>query len=219
MTALNAPSIGGVFAALVATAAGFHAEEDPEYAAAAYLLTLLGPDELKDPEKAADAARSAARLMLMDPPDASGVPDPPEDVDLAWSDGPLGQSGLAREQLHRVLYGANAVIRLARAEGDGTAAREKEARYYAQHREAAKAREGKMADLDRAHSKHGRIMGWYGIVDSATTPECRDAIGKNFDVLDPPSIGLPGLGPHNGCRCHAGPPHPEGTTMRGANAA
>lgn len=58
------------------------------------------------------------------------------------------------------------------------------------------------------------LLGWYAVLDSRTSPDCRKANGKNFDPLRPPAIGLPGtVHPH--CRCKPGPSHPTSQTVGG----
>lgn len=57
-------------------------------------------------------------------------------------------------------------------------------------------------------------LGWYTVLDKRTSPECRAADGKNFDPLQPPTIGLPGT-VHPRCRCLPGPPHPTNQRVGG----
>jgi hypothetical protein len=87
-----------------------------------------------------------------------------------------------------------------------------ERRHLAQHQGAQVARELGAMRLDAARDAYGRTLGWYARDDDRVTPECAEADGKNFDTVHPPSIGLPGIGPHHGCRCRPGPPH-EGATF------
>jgi hypothetical protein len=49
------------------------------------------------------------------------------------------------------------------------------------------------------------LLGWYAKMDARTSPECRQAHGRNFDPTRIPLIGFPGaVHPH--CRCKPGPP-------------
>jgi hypothetical protein len=82
-----------------------------------------------------------------------------------------------------------------------------ERRHLAQHQGAQIARELGAMRLDAARDAYGRTLGWYAQDDDRVTPECAEADGKNFDTVHPPLIGLPGIGPHHGCRCRPGPPH------------
>ena len=50
------------------------------------------------------------------------------------------------------------------------------------------------------------LLGWYAVLDSRTSPECRKANGRNFDPRQIPRIGYPGT-VHPACRCKPGPPH------------
>lgn len=93
------------------------------------------------------------------------------------------------------------------AADDPTAQATAERRYLRQHQTAQAAREIGAMRLDAARAAYGRTLGWYARDDDRVTPECAAASGKNFDPTHPPAIGLPGLGPHVGCRCVAGPPH------------
>jgi hypothetical protein len=83
-----------------------------------------------------------------------------------------------------------------------------ERRYYAQHQAAMWNRATAAGKIDLEAATHGRLLGWYAKRDKRTTAECLAADRHNFYVDDPPDIGLPGVGPHVGCRCEAGPPWP-----------
>lgn len=65
------------------------------------------------------------------------------------------------------------------------------------------ARQVRMAAL-----AHGRVLGWYAVMDERTTAECRAADHRNFRADLPPVIGYPG-GVHPRCRCRPGPPWPS----------
>jgi hypothetical protein len=99
-----------------------------------------------------------------------------------------------------------------------------EHRFYAQHKKAMWDRAAAAGRIDMEAAVHGPLLGWYARRDKRTTPECRAADRHNFYVNDPPAIGLPGVGPHAGCRCESGPPWPGGellpsARMRGRRAA
>jgi len=109
-------------------------------------------------------------------------------------------------------------IRQARAQGkpvgaallDGLA---RERRYYGLHQKAMWDRATAAGQIDMEAATHGRLLGWYAKDDKRTTAACLKADGCNFYVDDPPDIGLPGIGPHVGCRCKAGAPHPGGRLL------
>jgi hypothetical protein len=106
----------------------------------------------------------------------------------------------------RAAYLIRAAQRL-RGADDPAAQKDQENRHFRQHQAAQTARELGAMRLDAAQAAYGRTLGWYAQDDARTTPECRAADGKNFDVRHPPAIGLPGVGPHHGCRCTPGAPH------------
>lgn len=84
---------------------------------------------------------------------------------------------------------------------------DKEQRYFRQHQTAQVVREQAAARIDAAANSYGQLLGWHAVLDDRTTPECRDADGKNFYASRPPAIGLPGLKHAGNCRCYPGPPH------------
>lgn len=106
----------------------------------------------------------------------------------------------------RAAYLIRALQRIRDAD-DPAAQIEQERRHLAQHQTAQVARELGAMRLDAARDAYGRTLGWYARDDERVTPECAAANGKNFDAAHPPAIGLPGIGPHHGCRCTPGPPH------------
>ena len=85
-----------------------------------------------------------------------------------------------------------------------------ERRYFTQHVQADYNRLFAKMRLDAAKNSYGPVVGWYAKNDGRVTPECRFMNGKNFDPDEPPEIGYPGAGVHNGCRCVPGPPHKNG---------
>lgn len=93
---------------------------------------------------------------------------------------------------------------------------EKERRYFTQHRTAQNIRRRAAIAVDGAANAHGDVLGWYAVLDEKTTPECRDANGKNFLLYSPPAIGFPGLLHAGNCRCTPGAPHATDKMVGGA---
>lgn len=123
----------------------------------------------------------------------------------------LALAGYAREYLNRARYLRAAFKRGREAYADpDEQARGRwwrnERRWHALHVRAMRKREGARVEADRQAGLHGVILGWYGIDDASTTLDCREVIGKNWDVRRPPARGIPGT-VHGECRCWAGPPH------------
>src|SRR4051812_37826817 len=117
----------------------------------------------------------------------------------------------------RAAYLIRAAQRIGAA-ADPAAQTAAEQRYLRQHQGAQMARELGAMRMDAARAAYGRTLGWYARGDDRMTPECAAANGKNFDPTHPPGIGLPGIGPHVGCRCTPGPPHEGAAFMPGAPA-
>jgi hypothetical protein len=91
-----------------------------------------------------------------------------------------------------------------------------ERRFFEQHQAAMWARATAAGQIDMEAAVHGDLLGWYARRgDGRTTPDCRKADRHNFYASHPPDIGLPGIGPHVGCRCEAGPPWPGGKLLPG----
>lgn len=138
--------------------------------------------------------------------------------------GPMGVPGGPAQDIERLqsaawlaLYCVAAAERLAGAGEDQKAldaAEANERRYWALHlaaeerrmRAAAGQDMAALLNVDRTKETKG-LLGWRAILDARTTPECRDAAGKNFKADRMPIIGWPGS-VHIGCRCSAGPPVP-----------
>jgi len=97
-----------------------------------------------------------------------------------------------------------------------------ERRYYQQHQQAMWDRAKAAGMIDMEAAVHGNLLGWAAVGgkrgDGRTTAACREADGGNFYVDDPPDIGLPGIGPHFGCRCSAVAPWPGGRLLAGSGA-
>lgn len=82
----------------------------------------------------------------------------------------------------------------------------RENRYYGLHLQAIWNREKAAAQVDDAARSHGLLLGWYTVLDSHTSPECRAANRHNFRADAMPLIGYPGaVHPH--CRCYPGAPY------------
>lgn len=139
--------------------------------------------------------------------------------------GPAG-AGKRAEEAHeagpayRAAYLVRAAERVQRAVADpertaADALATEQQQYLRRHLDAQLARERNAMRLDAARDAYGDTLGWYAQLDERTTAECRAADGKNFRPGNPPTVGLPGVGPHVGCRCYAGPPHEGAETMRG----
>lgn len=81
----------------------------------------------------------------------------------------------------------------------------RENQYYRQHLEAMLNRAKIAGNIDRMAGRYGDLLGWYAKLDNRTSPECREANGKNFNASVRPPIGYPGsVHPH--CRCKPGKP-------------
>jgi hypothetical protein len=131
--------------------------------------------------------------------------------------GPAQKSMLATNTIRRSAYIYAATKRsaeaLAEAARNGTTREEAiaeirsaEDRYFNQHVAADYGRTEAGNRIDALASTHGTVLGWYSHDDDRTTPECREANGKNFLASAPPDIGYPGV-VHVHCRCQPGPPH------------
>jgi hypothetical protein len=171
----------------------------------AYLIGLDKPSAPRKPpgELVVAAARALARLTVSDRGDQTS------EVSLAWdwraSLSQLSGSGYAQELLYKAWYAVNAMQRIT-SSSDPTEAFRRERRYHAQHLDAQEQRSRQRQIRDVLSEIYGKTLCWYSVLDEGTTPECREAHGKNFDVDVPPAIGYPGT-VHGKCRCTAGPPH------------
>lgn len=105
-------------------------------------------------------------------------------------------------------------LEVARKMGNLPQAKKAEQRYFNQHVEAVANRKASAAAVDKARSRYGDELGWYAILDSRTSPECKEANGKNFSASRIPPIGYPGsVHPH--CRCRPGRKHATSKTVYG----
>lgn len=115
----------------------------------------------------------------------------------------------ADDAYFRAAYVVRCSMRLQRELDAGHPLRESlaaERRFYDQHRDARDNRQEHAAEVARAASLFGPILGWHRNHASDSEAECLAADGHNFRADQPPLIGYPGtVHPH--CRCIAGPPH------------
>jgi hypothetical protein len=102
---------------------------------------------------------------------------------------------------YRAAYLAAAVRRLADAPDLGKAlAREKA--LFAQHQQACARRiAAAKGSVNMQTTTSSDTLGWGGILDDNTTPDCRWLIGKNYSASTPPEGLHPG-GRHPRCRCY-----------------
>lgn len=89
-----------------------------------------------------------------------------------------------------------------------------EKRYFNQHMKAVAKRRAAANAVDKARIRYGDDLGWYAKLDSKTSPECRQANGKNFSASRMPAIGYPGA-VHPDCRCKPGKKHATSQTVYG----
>jgi hypothetical protein len=152
------------------------------------------------------ALRGALDVVMGHPPDATGFYGPAtrymSQLNLMRRAQFLVAS--ARRLQGSVLQARSHNANIARAFADQLAA---ERRYYGQHKMAVWQRERAAAQVDTAGREYGRLLGWYSVNDSHTSPECRAAHRHNFYADQPPLIGYPGA-VHPACRCMPGPPIP-----------
>jgi hypothetical protein len=105
---------------------------------------------------------------------------------------------------YRALYILAALQRLATAD-NLQAALTREKALFAQHQQACARRvAAAKASKKMAAVTHSQLLGWGGILDDKTTPDCRWLIGKNFRADNPPGGLHPG-GRHPRCRCYPTP--------------
>lgn len=131
----------------------------------------------------------------------------------ALSVGPATSATLANESLYRAAYVAASARRIQANVAGGMSlsdAVSKERGFYDAHRQATQNRLNSAAKVDQTARKHGPTLGWYAVMDTKTSAECRAANGRNFSASQRPLIGWPGsVHPH----CF-----PAGTTVSGPRA-
>jgi hypothetical protein len=114
---------------------------------------------------------------------------------------------LRKNLRYRAAYLINAVRRLATAD-DLTAALAREKKLFAAHLGACKRRvDAARKSAAMSDSTGNNILGWGGVLDDRTTPDCRWLIGKNYAADNPPEGLHPG-GRHPRCRCFPLPASP-----------
>ncbi len=175
-------------------------------AAIALALLAFVPESLPWPLRASVSAEAAA-LVLRDRPELPGG---------------SGAILAARRSnlVYRALYGINATRRIVgkAVGGEGSveerlrAAVEAEASYFAAHKKANARRLASAGLTEAASSVYGEVLGWTGVLDSKTTPDCRRLIGKNYRAASPPDGLHPGAR-HPYCRCSPGAPFPNAQTV------
>lgn len=92
-----------------------------------------------------------------------------------------------------------------------------ERRFYGQHTQAMWNRAKAAGQTDMAAAEHGPLLGWNSVLDSRTSPECRNADGRNYYATAMPDIGFPGS-VHPSCRCFPSAPHPGGKLLPSRSA-
>jgi hypothetical protein len=149
----------------------------------------------------------SATIAMEHPPPVTGVIGP--------ASAQTSRQNLARRAQFVLSAGKRLAgdVRQARAQGkpvgaallDGLA---RERRYYSQHIAAMWNRATAAGKTDMAAAEHGRLLGWYTVLDGKTSAECKAADRHNYYADRMPDIGWPGGGPHPNCRCFPGPAWP-----------
>jgi hypothetical protein len=113
----------------------------------------------------------------------------------------------AQNQKFRAAYLINAIRRLADAP-DLQSGLKREKALFAAHLKASQRRtDAAKKTLNMSDHTGEGTLGWGGILDDRTTPDCRWLIGKNFDASNPPGGLYPGAR-HVYCRCYPTPAYP-----------
>lgn len=113
------------------------------------------------------------------------------------------------ERVFRATYLVNSAKRISKHMREGGKPLEiiqRERQHFASHLEAQSRRRTVARQIDTTALRHGKTLGWYAMMDTRTSAECRWANGRNFEVDKRPPIGYPGT-VHPNCRCKPGPPH------------
>jgi len=164
------------------------------------------------------ALQSAVQVVMSMPPEVAGIAGPATAQVSYLNQVRRGQMVLA---ISRRL---TTDIRRARSHGesigrallDGVS---RETRYFGMHRDAIWSRAKAAMAIDMAALDYGMLLGWYAHRDDRTTPECRDADGKNFRADAMPLIGYPGTVHGGTCRCTPGAPFPGAPLLPSASIA
>ena len=203
-------------AALAVAVAGLLAALAAGAAAAGGLAAMLASLKVRFKLTAAAASALTAVLTLVTdrPPAVTGIIGAASEQVARMNAARRAQYVIAASK--RVLGAA----REARAKGEpvGAAVRaqlERERKFYTMHQQAMWNRATAAGRIDMEAAVHGNLLGWNAVHSKTTTPDCRKADGRNFYVDPPPYIGLPGIGPHNGCRCYPSAPHRGGKLLPG----
>lgn len=125
--------------------------------------------------------------------------------------GPAVTGVIEQNKTYLAAFLVNATRRLAKAAQAGQLREgiRRERRFLNQHDQAQEKRLTAARAVDQTARKVGPLMGWYSVLDSRTTTECREAHGSNFYAERRPVIGWPGS-VHARCRCRPGRPHDTG---------
>ena len=119
------------------------------------------------------------------------------------------------EYYYRAAYIVQSAQRIHRTTRAGqplsTAVRSERAAYQ-RHLDAQGKRATQAGKINRIAARFGDTLGWYAVMDSKTSAECRAANGKNFTAGDRPAIGYPGT-VHPECRCVPGKPFNTSATV------
>lgn len=133
--------------------------------------------------------------------------------ELPFEPGPVAKTEQEHAPAWLALYLVHAAERLTTVKSPSEEARafNLEQRYFQLHLAAEERRMRSALHVDLTavtlSDRSDGLLGWYGILDDRTTPECRWAIGRNFVADKMPVIGPPG-GVHISCRCTPGPSRP-----------
>ena len=190
---------------LAAAAAAALATAISADAAAAALSVLYARAGIVGP-----ALQGALQIVMSMPPEATGIAGPATAQVAYLNQVRRGQMVLS---IGRRLTGD---MRDARSNGESTLRAllggvDRERRYFGMHRDAIWSRSKAAMAVDMAALEHGLLLGWHAHDDDRTTPDCRDADGKNFRADSMPLIGFPGA-VHAKCRCEPVGPY-DGAPM------
>jgi hypothetical protein len=164
------------------------------------------------------ALHQVLSMVMANPPAASGTIGPASQRAGSLNLAARAQFALASaERITQAMIDARARGGDIRAAAE--AQMERERRYFQQHLDAARQRGINAMRIDMQVLEHGMLLGWYSRRDDRVTPECARANGRNFYADAPPFIGMPGIGPHAGCRCYPGAPWPAGKLLPGSQSA
>jgi hypothetical protein len=177
-------------------------QQDAEIAAVVAIL-VAGPPLITAMKAISVAAKLPKKLVLAL---LAIIKYKPGKKAQAKGSGPV-TAALKKNMRYRAAYLINAAQRLAAAP-DLEAAIAREKTLFAAHKEASARRTAAAkASVAMATTSHSPVLGWGGILDNRTTPDCRWLIGKNYSVDNPPEGLHPGAR-HPRCRCYPTPSYP-----------